>query len=70
MAKPSRNHQHQAALDELLEKIATTTHGDNEQLRAFRQLFADEVSFPLDGSVMGHRLRCLQLTMMGTSGVA
>jgi tetratricopeptide (TPR) repeat protein len=65
MAKPSRNHQHQAALDELLEKIAATTHGDNEQLRAFRQLFADEVSFPLDGSVMGQPVTVLAIDYDG-----
>jgi tetratricopeptide (TPR) repeat protein len=42
-----------ANLDQLIEEITVDAHGDDEQLRAFRQAFEDSISVPCDGFVIG-----------------
>ena len=42
-----------ANLDQLIEEITVDTHGDDEQLWAFRQAFEDSISVPCDGFVIG-----------------
>ena len=42
-----------ADLDELIRHITDDAHGDDEQLRAFRQAFEDGVTLPADGFVIG-----------------
>jgi len=40
------------SVEEIIEQINLGAHGDNEQLWAFRRLFADEINFPADGFVL------------------
>jgi len=48
-----KSDQELRALDELIEEITVDAYGDDEQLRAFRQAFEDEVPLPADGFVIG-----------------
>lgn len=48
-----------AALDDLIEEITTDAYGEDEQLRAFRQVFEDEVDLPAEGSVAGQPVQVL-----------
>ena len=53
MSRPERDEETLADLDELIGEITTDAYGDDEQLRAFRQAFEDDVSLPADGFVIG-----------------
>ena len=50
-AQPSRVAA--AALDALIDEIATDANGDDEQLWAFRQAFEDNIALPAEGSIVG-----------------
>ena len=40
-------------IEALLEDILVDAHGDDEQLRTFREAFEDEVPLPADAFVIG-----------------
>lgn len=52
MKKKSNNSRDLDDLDRLLEEITLDAYGDDEQLWAFRQAFADSIAVPCDGLVI------------------
>ena len=56
-----------AALDELIEEITTDAYGDDEQLWAFRQVIADDVTLPADGFVIGEPVSVVEIDYGGNT---
>ena len=54
-----------AALDELLDGILTDAYGEDEQLWAFRQAFADNLELPADGFVIGEPVSVVEVDYDG-----
>ncbi len=54
-----------ASLDALIEEITVDAYGDDEQLWAFRQAFADDVTLPADGFVIGEPVSVLKIDYDG-----
>jgi hypothetical protein len=52
-------------LDRLIKEITVDSHGDDEQLEAFRQAFEDAASFPCDGFVIGEPVSILEIGYAG-----
>ena len=48
-------------LDRLITEITVDSHGDDEQLEAFRRAFEDAVSFPCDGFVIAQPVSILEI---------
>lgn len=58
-----------ASLDELIEEITLDAYGEEEQLRAFRQAFEDQIAVPCDGTVIGEAVSLIEFDYDGMSGV-
>jgi hypothetical protein len=52
-------------LDELIEEITVDADGEQEQLWAFRQAFEDNISLPVEGSVVGEPLIVVKFDYAG-----
>ena len=52
-AQSTRKNKDLKALDEMIEEIIVDAYGEDEQLWAFRQVFADKIELPADGFVIG-----------------
>jgi hypothetical protein len=58
-------HLNPAALDALIEEIATDAYGEEEQLWAFRQAFEDNIVVPCNGFLMGERVSVIEFDYDG-----
>ena len=65
MAKVPGDDREPDDLDRLIREITVDSHGDDEQLKAFRQAFEDAVSFPCDGFVIGEPVSILEIGYAG-----
>jgi len=54
-----------AQLDELIEEIIVDANGDDEQLRAFRQAFEDNIDLPCEATVAGEPVRVIKFDYDG-----
>ena len=54
-----------ASLDELIEEITGSAYGEDEQLRAFRQEFEDNVAVPCKALVAGEPVSVVQFAYDG-----
>jgi len=53
------------ALDEMIKEITVDAYGDDEQLRAFRQVFEDNIDLPVDGLVIGEPVSVIEVDYDG-----
>jgi len=50
-------------LDDLIREITADTYNDDEALTGFEVAFDDQVSFPLSGTVVGHEVEVLSVSI-------
>jgi hypothetical protein len=65
MSRAGRDDRKLADLDELIEEITVDAYGDDEKLWAFRQAFADNVTLPSDGFVIGEPVSVIEIDYDG-----